>query len=121
MPERDAEGRLCTLIVPARMNLNPGIVIIIIIVILFIVKLHIFTNLNPGIPPEEFAAKLLRSVGFLMEACLDDPYEHLPLARAQSFGSLSVLFLWRKVGTCRSMAWPSSRISWDFHLPPLVK
>ena len=36
IPERDAEGRLCTLIVPARMNLNPGVIIIIIIVIVLL-------------------------------------------------------------------------------------
>jgi hypothetical protein len=55
LPERDAEGRLCTLLVPSRMDLSPAMA------------------------PQEYAAKLLRSVGFLMESLLDDPCDPLPL------------------------------------------
>jgi hypothetical protein len=54
LPDRDKEGRLCTLLVPSRMNLNPGL------------------------SPEEYTAKLLRSMGFLMEYCLDDPFDTHP-------------------------------------------
>jgi hypothetical protein len=50
VPQRDAEGRLCTLLVPSRMNLNPGL------------------------SPAEYTSKALRSMWFLMEAVLDDPY-----------------------------------------------
>ncbi len=54
LPDRDKEGRLCTLIALGRMNLNPGL------------------------SPEEYTAKLLRSMGFLMESCLDDPSDPHP-------------------------------------------
>ncbi len=63
LPERDAEGRLCTLLVPSRMDLSPAMA------------------------PPEYAAKLLRSVGFLMESLLDDPCEPPPLIRTHSFRS----------------------------------
>jgi hypothetical protein len=30
-------------------------------------------NLNPGLSPEEYTTKALRSMGFMMESLLDDP------------------------------------------------
>ena len=30
-------------------------------------------NLNPGLSPEEYTTKAMRSMGFLMESLLDDP------------------------------------------------
>ncbi len=67
VPERDAEGRLCTLLVPGRMNLNPGL------------------------SPVEYTTKALRSLGFLMEALLDDPYVQVNgMAVFENFAGFSI-------------------------------
>jgi hypothetical protein len=67
IPERDAEGGLCTLLVPSRMNLNPGL------------------------SPEEYTTKALRSMGFLMEALLDDPYVQVNgMAVFENFSNFSI-------------------------------
>jgi hypothetical protein len=65
--ERDAEGRLCTLIVPSRMNLNPGM------------------------SPDELTTKTLRNMGFLMETMLDDPYVQINgMAVFENFAGFSI-------------------------------
>jgi hypothetical protein len=65
--ERDAEGRVCTLIVPSRMNLNPGM------------------------SPDEYTTKALRNMGFLMEAMLDDPYIQVNgMAVFENFAGFSI-------------------------------
>ena len=67
IPERDAAGRLCTLLVPSRMNFDSGL------------------------SPEQITAKGLRSMAFLMEALLDDPYVQVNgMAVFENFAGFSI-------------------------------